>query len=135
MPFDFTDYYESELGTDLSRRILGFKALVPPDALPDIKHTTNAIEQDYARGDGTRTINIDPGYIALGHLILATGKPFAHRPYLREGIYADMTLIFKGKTFRPLPWSFPDYASEGMILLLNSIRDRYYRQLHERGLL
>ena len=55
---------------------------------------------------GKRRLNIDPGYIAQAHLILATGKGFSHRPYLRDGIYADLTLIFQDGTFRSLPWTY-----------------------------
>ena len=129
LPFNFTDYYEKEIGKALFRYLVSFKTLIPPDMLPPIKLYTNEIEDIFLRQDGTRKVNIDPGYIALHHLILATCKNFSHRPCLRDGVYADMTLMFQGKTFSPLPWTFPDYRSDGLISLLNKIRDMYYRQL------
>ena len=74
-------------------------------------------------------MNIDPGYIAKAHLILATGKGYSHRPYLRDGIYADLTLIYRNKAFQPLPWTYPDYASGEMIGMLTRIREKYFLQL------
>jgi hypothetical protein len=62
-------------------------------------------------------------------LILATGKGYSHRPYLRDGIYADLTLIFSDGTFRPLPWTYPDYAGRQMIGLLNRVREKYLLDL------
>ncbi len=129
LPFHFTSYYEAELGSNLIRRMISFQNLIAPELLPDIKLTTNSLEQRFTDERGNRTINIDPGYIALAHLILATGKGFAHRPYLRDGIYADLTLIFQAHTFRPLAWTFPDYRSAEMISLLNTLRTHYLTQL------
>lgn len=129
LPFTYTDYYAPEIGTDLVRYLVSFEQLIAPERLPAIKLYTNEIEDSLLRPDRTRRINIDPGYVALCHLILATCKGFAHRPCLREGVYADMTLLFQGKTFRPLEWTFPDYRSDDLISILNQIRERYYRQL------
>jgi hypothetical protein len=42
-------------------------------------------------------------------LILASGKNFSHRIYLRDGIYAEVTLIVKGAQLDVLPWTYPDY--------------------------
>lgn len=129
LPFHYTDYYEAEIGKNLFRRLLSFEDLISPEALPGIKLYTNSLESELARQDGTRQVNIDPGYISLWHLILATCKAFAHRPYLRDGVYADLTLLYRGKTFTALDWTFPDYRSEEMIVLLNGIRERYYQQV------
>jgi hypothetical protein len=129
LPFHYTRYYETELGSSLVRHMVSFQKLISPDMLPAIKLATNAIEQQFADDQGKRKINIDPGYIALSHLVLATCKGFAHRPYLQDGVYADLTLIFQAHTFRALEWTFPDYKSADMISLLNSMRDNYLKQL------
>jgi hypothetical protein len=129
LSFHYTSYYEAELGSNLMRRMVSFQKLISPDALPAIKLETNAIEQRYADDQGKRKINIDPGYIALSHLVLATCKGFAHRPYLQNGVYADLTLVFQAHTFRALEWTFPDYKSADMIRLLNTMRDNYFKQL------
>lgn len=126
--FDYTDYYYREMGDNLVRRFLSMEKLIRPETLPDIKLATNEIENDFTQ-DGKRLVNIDPGYVAKGHLILATGKKYAHRPYLRNGIYADLTLIYQNKKFCSLPWTYPDYADEKQLLMLAKIRATYLLQL------
>jgi hypothetical protein len=128
VPFDYTDYYHPEMGGKLVRRFLSMEALIRPENLPDIKLATNEIEKETA-DDHLRTVNIDPGYLSQAHLILATGKGYTHRPYLRNGIYADLTLIYQGKKFRSLPWTYPDYADEKQLAMLEVIRARYLLQL------
>jgi hypothetical protein len=128
MPFDYTDYYSPEMGGALIRRFLSMEKLIRPDALPDIKMATNEIEQKSTLCS-RRQVNIDPGYLSKAHLILATGKGYSHRPYLRDGIYADLTLIYQGKKFCSLPWTYPDYADEKQLLMLSKIRAKYLLQL------
>ena len=128
-PFDFTSYYEGEMGKGLIRRFLSLDETLLPDRLPDIKLYTNRLEESLLDGHGNRKVNVDPGYISLSHLILATGKGYAHRPYLRNGIFADLTLIYKEKTFHALDWTYPDYRSKEIIRLMNSIRKKLVFQL------
>lgn len=131
LKFDCTDYYEPEMGSGLQRRLISFATLIMPDELPTIKLATNELEDTFAGAAGKRTLNIDPGYIALCHIILATGKAFTHRPYLRAGIYADMTLIYRAGRFQTLEWTFPDYGSEEMLKILTMLRERYFNQLKQ----
>ena len=126
--FDYTSYYCAEMGENLVRRFLSMEKLIRPEALPGIKLATNNIEDEFAQ-EGKRLVNIDPGYISKGHLILATGKGYAHRPYLRDGIYADLTLFYQNKKFCSLPWTYPDYADEKQLVMLNQIRTKYLMQL------
>lgn len=128
VPFDYTEYYRREMGANLVRRFLSMEELIRPEELPDIKLATNELENEFT-GEGKRKVNIDPGYIANAHLILATGKGYAHRPYLRDGIYADLTLVYQNKKFCPLPWTYPDYADEKQLLMFDEIRAKYLLQL------
>ncbi len=128
MDFDFTDYYTREMGRGLKRKILAFQKLICPDKLPSVKLRTNEIEQKYAP-NGKRRVNIDPGYVCGEHLILATTKSYAHRPYLRDGIYADLTLIFREGRFRSLEWTYPDYKGAQLREIFDSIRKAYLSQL------
>jgi len=130
MDFAETDYYATEMGKRLQRRLITFERLIAPDELPDVKVFTNAVEQALSR-KGKRTVNIDPGYLSRYHLVLATGKGFAHRPYLGKGIYADLTLLYRGGRFEPLEWTYPDYAKELLIGFLDRARSKYIMQLKE----
>ena len=127
-PFAYTDYYTKEFGNSLIRRLVAFDRLIRPDSLPDVKLWTNSLERRLSV-EGRRRVNIDPGYIAKAHLLLATGKGYSHRPYLRDGIYADLTLIYRNKAFQSLPWTYPDYAGEEMIGMLTRIREKYGLQM------
>jgi len=123
--WNHTDYYEDELGTELKRQFLFFKQALSPDALPKIKQFTNELEQRWIRKrDGTslRKINIDPGYLAPSKLVLATTKDYSHRIYLGDGIYAEVTLVFRGKSFIPLDHTYPDFRSGEYIRLFNKAR-------------
>ncbi len=132
-PFLYTDYYCREMGPKIERLFVSFAPLIRPEALPDIKLRTNELEKALSRKEGKRSINIDPGYISPAHLILATGKGYTHRPYLRDGIYADLTLIYSGKSFQTLPWTYPDYAEEGTREMFKKIRAKYIVQLKEQS--
>jgi hypothetical protein len=123
--FHFTDYYEEEMGSFLFRHFATFKDLIPIPRLPEIKLITNHLEEKLGWPGGKRRINIDPGYICLQHVILATTKGYTHRPYLRDGIYADLTLIYRNKSFRSLEWTYPDYRQDEVIGLFNRIRGQY----------
>lgn len=129
LPFNFTDYYQQEMGENLFRHFITFSKLIPMEKLPDIKNETNMLETKYTYQNGNRRLNIDPGYICLYHVILATTKGYSHRPYLRDGIYADLTLIFRNKSFHPLEWTYPDYRQESTIKLFNQLRRDYLETL------
>lgn len=128
MTFDFTNYYDKEMGNSLSRRMVSFDKHIPPEILPDVKLFTNRIEDQFS-DQGCRRANIDPGYLSAAHLILATGKGYSHRPYLRDGIYADLTLIYQNGAFEDLKWTYPDYASAQMKAVLDKMRRKYLQML------
>src|SRR5689334_11293899 len=86
-PFPYTTYYDREMGGGARRQTAVFFDLVEPVALPDIKLRTNELEVEFSR-DGKRRVNIDPGILSEERFVLATGKNFTHRIYLRDGIYA-----------------------------------------------
>jgi hypothetical protein len=128
--FDHTDYYAREFGPGLQRRIVAFRRLVSPMDLPAIKRQTNDLEWSLA-ADGKRRVNIDPGYVSLGKMVLASTKDHAHRLYLGEGIYGEITLTYQRGRFQPWPWTYPDYASSRYCILFDEIRARYKAQLRE----
>jgi len=128
MEFTYTDYYHQEMGKHLYRVILAFSNLVERDALPDIKTHTNEIENTYLK-EGRRQINLDPGLMTLENICLATTKPYSHRMYLRKGIWAEITLIYTGNSYRKLEWTYPDYASDELVSLFNRLREDYKRRV------
>jgi hypothetical protein len=132
LPFDHTSYYAAEFGEGLMRKIVAFAELVDPGRLAQIKRLTNDMEMGWAK-EGKRRINLDPGYVSLAKLVLATTKNHGHRIYLGQGIYAEVTLHYRKKTFRPWEWTYPDYASPPYIAIFNHIRELYLVQLRQGG--
>jgi len=131
MSFEHTNYYEPEMGAPLFRQFFSFGNLIQPESLVDIKLFTNQLELE-ENEEGRRRINLDPGYVGMNQMVLATGKPSAHRIYLREGIWADLHLIFQSGSFQALPWTYPDYRSEPLIQLFNRLRELLKSRLREK---
>ncbi len=127
LPFNYTTYYEDEFGKNLKRVFISFKDLIPPQELAKIKITTNIIEKRLSKED-SRLINIDPGYLDLAKLVLASTKDYKHRIYLNRGIYAEITLFYAGESFRPWDWTYPDYKTPEYIAIFNRVRNIYTRQ-------
>jgi hypothetical protein len=132
LAFTHSDYYEKEFGTGLLRKFISIKRLVLPSDLPQIKITANKIEEKLAI-DKRRTINIDPGYVDLAKLILASTKDYVHRIYLDGGIFAETTLFYRENSFKPQEWTYPDYRTPEYIEIFNEIRKIYFAQLQAEG--
>ena len=130
--FDHSSYYQKEMGEGLIRKLLTFQKLIRREDIVEIKAFTNNLEEVFSYGQG-RTINIDPGYIAQEHLILATGKDYSHRPYLGAGVYADLTLVYIKDEYRTLDWTYPDYGNIEMRNLFKDLRRQYVSQLAEES--
>ncbi len=129
--FSFTRFYEKEMGSGILRLFGSFVELVDPERLAEIKGRTNLLEQESAQ-DGRRTVNVDPGLLSEESLILATGKKAGHRIYLRDGIYADLTLLYQDGAYRPLPWTYPDYAQEDTRRFFGLLRGTLLARRHGR---
>jgi len=133
LEFNQTNYYETEMGKALLRKFVSFEKLIEPDSISDIKIYTNELEKSISpswKTERKRDINIDPGYLDLAKLVLASTKDFYHRIYLDHGIYAEITLMFKKETlskggFQPFQWTYPDYASQEYRSIFNQIRKIY----------
>ena len=130
LDFEFSDYYNEEMGNNLSRTFISFKKLISRDKIVDIKIYSNILEDKYSVG-GNRTINLDPGYLSAEHLVLSTGKGFSHRPYLGKGVYADLTLLFQDGRFKSLEWTYPDYKTEKIQNYFYELRELYLDRLRK----
>lgn len=157
MDFDFTQYYDEEMGRPLFRRFIAFERPVSPEVLVEAKLTTNEIEREFAARMGRlspgdpaveqlarlagkefpppaprRPINLDPGYVDSPKLVLASMKNFAHRLYLGRSVYGEVTLMYHKGRWDPFPWTFPDYASGRYHPFLTAVRQRLREQQNEQ---
>lgn len=122
-----TDYYAREMGPDLWRQFLVFERLRAPEELAAWKLAAKELEQRLGLDPRRRCVNIDPGYLAPGKLVLASTKDYAHRLYLREGIYAEITLKIQSGRFHPWDWTYPDYIEA--IPFFNQAYSDYLREI------
>ncbi|MDR1511711.1 MAG: DUF4416 family protein [Endomicrobium sp.] len=130
--FDFSNYYNPEMGNGLRRFWISFEELISVDRLAKIKIFTNFTENSFAL-DGRRQINIDSGYVSLANIILATTKNYSHRVYISSGIYAEVTMMYKKGRFVKLPWTYPDYLSKTATEFLLKVRSCLAMQLKEES--
>ncbi len=131
-PFHETDYYRDEMGEELVRTWIGFDCLFEPNRLVDIKHECNCIENERYSISGRRMVNLDPGYLTLGKVVLASTKNNQHRLYLGRGIFGEATLRYRRKCFEPWEWTFSDYRrkeAEHFFIQLRIILKKYLQKL------
>ena len=129
---EFSEYYDEEIGGEGMRVILSFRDLVDPARQAEIKKRTNEIEAEFSV-DGNRKINLDPGFINHGRLMLATTKKAGFRIPLSDGIYTELTLFWARGGWQKLPWSYRDYQSERVQRFITEVRRTYLRQRKEEG--
>lgn len=136
LPWALTTYYEEEMGRGLQRRFVSFEPLVSPETLPEAKLGTQAVEErnPWARDERRRRrVNIDPGYLDAGKVVLASTKGAPHRLYLRAGIYGETTLFFQNGAFHSLAATYPDYLWPAALAFFAQMRARYLGQLKHSG--
>jgi len=127
LDFTQTDYYAEEMGGGLKRQFLSFENLFDLDGIWTAKLKTNELEERFTH-QGKRPVNIDPGYIDDAKCVLFSTKDYSHRIHLDKGIFAEVTLFYKEGSFRPWPWTYPDYKTGAYIEILNHIREIYRKK-------
>ncbi len=74
-------------------------------------------------------MNLDPGYVELSKVVLASTKNFYHRILVADGIYAEVTMHYEAGAWRSFPWTFPDFRSGRYAAFFDALRARYRTQL------
>jgi hypothetical protein len=135
-PFDSTEYYELEMGEDLRRKFVSFEKWIDPGDLAHQKILSNELERRICYELGyppdQRRVNLDPGYLSLSKIVLATTKDYSHRLYLRDGIYAESTLHFESGKWIPWPWTYPDFADARYHGFFTQVRELFKIKLNTR---
>jgi len=126
--FDVTDYYQSEMGSPLYRRLVSFEKLIQPDRLAELKLKTNEMESRY-RSSAGRLVNLDIGYLDHNKLVLASAKAAGQKIYVGQGIYADLIARFGRGAYQPFEWTFIDFKDGRYNQDLNRIREIYLLQI------
>jgi len=125
--FSHTDYY-SDLGKNLFKVFYSFKKLIKREDIVKIKLFTNLMENKISGKKG-RKINIDPGYLTLSNVFLATCKDYFHRVYLGMGVYLENEYKYVARNFQPWDWTYPDYRQHEYLHFFYQIRKIYQEQI------
>jgi hypothetical protein len=75
-------------------------------------------------------VNLDPGYVSLSKLVLATTKDYSHRIYVGSGMYAESALHFENGQWTAWPWTYPDYAGPRYHAFFGHVRELYKAKLN-----
>ncbi len=129
--FEATDYYQNEMGKVLTRWFAGFYTLISPERLADIKLLSNQLEEHFSV-DGQRCVNIDPGYLDLDKIVLASAKYGRQKIAVGRGIYADPVKHYYAKRFQSFDWTFPDFKSSLYDYYFVELRKQYRHQLRNQ---
>ncbi len=130
-PFDTSDYYRDEMGQDLERTWYCFHELCGAERLADDRLATGAIEERFAL-DGARRINLDPGYLDAGKLVLASLKEAPEKIYMGRGVWAHVCLRYRWGKFSAPEHSFPDFRDGRFDAFMLQARQLYKTLLRER---
>ncbi|WP_146533626.1 DUF4416 family protein [Rubripirellula reticaptiva] len=136
VPFEAGGFYDASMGVGLTKTLIAFGDYQDPGGLADWKVQTNLWESDYAalgRHDETRPINLDAGYFSQAKLVLATIKDRDHRIYLRDGIFAEVTLNYVGKRWVHHRWSYPSYRTTEVATFALRLRADLRQHLEATG--
>jgi len=128
IPCAEADNYREEMGDDLLRRFYSFETEVARDSLPSLKAACYKIEpkfSDTVDDYHFRTVNIDPGVMTPAALVMASHKEYNHRVYLRDGVYAEIALIYAHDKFCRLPWTVPDFCTDEAIDFFERVRSSF----------
>lgn len=129
IPFTHTEYY-NRMGQNLQRMFFSFEKLIRRDDIVPIKLKTNSLEKSLS-GKGDRLINIDPGYLTLSNVFLASCKDYFHRAYLGRGVYLENEYKYIEMRFRAWDWTYPDYKKKEYLDFFHRLRQIYYPQIQK----
>ncbi len=129
-PFDYTDYYQEEMGPGLLKRLTWFGQPVKLSLLAEAKNQTMMVESTYAspsKSGPRRRVNADPGLLTIDSLVLATTKHSGHRICIAESLYAEVTLLYEKGRYAPMPWTYMDYKNDAVQDFLLEVRKELLR--------
>lgn len=124
IPFTWTNYYE-DIAHDLDRCFFSYPGLFYMSDLPDWKILTCRLESETG---ASRRVNLDPGSVDGARLLLASTKGQAHRIYLRNGIFAEVTLCRRKGRWESFFYTFPDFKSGAYFEWLETVREDWKRE-------
>lgn len=106
----FTDYYEKEFGSGLSKTILILNKKLLRQDLKNLKLFSIEAEKKFSYGT-KRRINIDPGFFSYKEVVLASLKGKEFKENAGDNIFYHKVLEFDNGKIKDFFHTFPDYKS------------------------
>lgn len=126
-PFVWTNYYD-DIASELDRYFFSYPGLFPMSKLPEWKRGAIALE---AKTGDSRRVNLDPGTLDGARFLLASTKGQAHRIYLSDGLFAEVTLCRRKGKWESFFYTFPDFKSDVYHQWLDLVRIDWKREYYE----
>lgn len=126
-PFVWTNYY-NDIAPELDRYFFSYPGLFLMSKLPKWKRSAIYLEAETGE---SRRVNIDPGTLDGARLLLASTKGQAHRIYLSDGIFAEVTLCRRKGNWESFFYTFPDFKSDVYYRWLDLVRSDWKREYYE----
>lgn len=133
-PFPRTRAYEKTMGPSLVRQFFVLDEPRSQECLSSVKHAALRMEERLAASrtfEVPRPVNIDPGLVNDCRIILASTKDYAHRFYRGDGIWEEITLVYRHGRFEPLPWTYPDFRAPTYHEFFSELRRELFGRLRD----
>lgn len=130
-PFDQTNYYQNEMGTELYRCVVSFDGLIDPGQIAHFKRHAMELEQQHLHERAGRTFNLDIGYMDPDKIVLPSCKVGPWKVYWGEGIWLDIVMHYAKGKFTGSPWTFDDFIRNPYQRDLLLIREKYKKALKQ----
>ena len=127
IPFVHAKHY-SDMEPAQFKVLYSFRRLIRREDIVKIKLYTNRLEKRFSENK-VRKVNVDPGYLTLSNVYLATGRDFFHRTYLRKGIFIENEYRYVARRYQPWDWTYPDYQKPEYLYFFHEVRRMYNNQL------
>jgi hypothetical protein len=125
---EYSKYYQKEMGKNLRKKFIVINKVIKKDRLIQLKKYSQNLEKYLSISDN-RTVNIDPLYLDLDQVVVATSKYRGNRIYLGEGVFAELELWYHHRSFQPFLWTYLDYKEK--IPFFNEIRKLFSKKSKE----
>lgn len=125
-----SNFYAAEMGASLWRGFWSFESVRGADELAASKLKTQTIEDKFRDPvSAGRRVNLDPGYLDILKVVLASTKNANQRVYLHSGIYAEATLFYHHGGFHGQAYTYADYLTPDALEFFTKSRAIYLDQL------
>ncbi len=126
----YSKYYEKEMGKNLVKKFVVVDKIIQKDELIRLKKYSQMLEKELSIADN-RNVNIDPLYLDLDQVVVATSKWRGNRIYIGENVFAELELWYHHKSFQPFLWTYLDYKEK--IDFFNQTRQIFKKKMKNKS--